>query len=99
MTNMAALGAYVGGKGIVSLDSVVLALRRMIPEHRKELLGGQRRGAAQGRGIREQPIINKLGRRVSQIPPHPPLSPVAGERARVRGLISILKIRVICVQE
>jgi 2-oxoglutarate ferredoxin oxidoreductase subunit gamma len=38
VTNMAALGAYVAGKGIVSLDSVVVALRRMIPEHRKELL-------------------------------------------------------------
>jgi 2-oxoglutarate ferredoxin oxidoreductase subunit gamma len=38
VTNMAALGAYVGGKGIVSLESVLVALRRMIPEHRKELL-------------------------------------------------------------
>ncbi len=38
VTNMAALGAYVGGKGVVSLESVIVALRRMIPEHRKELL-------------------------------------------------------------
>ena len=38
MTNMAALGAYVAGRGIVSLDSVTIALRRMIPEHRRELL-------------------------------------------------------------
>jgi 2-oxoglutarate ferredoxin oxidoreductase subunit gamma len=38
VTNMAALGAYVAGRGIVSMDSVIIALRRMIPEHRKELL-------------------------------------------------------------
>jgi len=38
VTNMAALGAYVAGRGVVSLDSVIIALRRMIPEHRKELL-------------------------------------------------------------
>jgi 2-oxoglutarate ferredoxin oxidoreductase subunit gamma len=38
VTNMAALGAYVGAKGIVSLEAVVVALRRLIPEHRKELL-------------------------------------------------------------
>ncbi len=49
MTNMAALGAYVAGRGVVSLDSVIVALRRMIPEHRKELLAvneeALRRGA------------------------------------------------------
>jgi 2-oxoglutarate ferredoxin oxidoreductase subunit gamma len=49
VTNMAALGAYVAGRGIVSLDSVIIALRRMIPEHRKELLAvnteALRRGA------------------------------------------------------
>ena len=49
VTNMAALGAYVAGRGIVSLDSVTIALRRMIPEHRKELLAvneeALRRGA------------------------------------------------------
>jgi 2-oxoglutarate ferredoxin oxidoreductase subunit gamma len=49
VTNMAALGAYVAGRGIVSLDSVLIALRRMIPEHRKELLAvneeALRRGA------------------------------------------------------
>jgi 2-oxoglutarate ferredoxin oxidoreductase subunit gamma len=38
VTNMAALGAYVGAKNVVSLDSVIQALRRMIPAHRKELL-------------------------------------------------------------
>ena len=38
VTNMAALGAYVGAKRIISLESVIAALRRMIPEHRKELL-------------------------------------------------------------
>jgi len=38
VTNMAALGAYVRAKEIVALDSVIIALRRMIPEHRKELL-------------------------------------------------------------
>ncbi len=49
VTNMAALGAYVVGRGVVSLDSVLIALRRMIPEHRKELLSvneeALRRGA------------------------------------------------------
>ena len=49
VTNMAALGAYVAGREIVSLDSVIIALRRMIPEHRKELLAvnaeALRRGA------------------------------------------------------
>jgi 2-oxoglutarate ferredoxin oxidoreductase subunit gamma len=39
VTNMAALGAYVGGRKVVSLDSVVLALKRLIPAHRQELLG------------------------------------------------------------
>jgi 2-oxoglutarate ferredoxin oxidoreductase subunit gamma len=38
VTNMAALGAYVAAKQVVSLKSVILALRKMIPEHRKELL-------------------------------------------------------------
>jgi 2-oxoglutarate ferredoxin oxidoreductase subunit gamma len=38
VTNMAALGAYVGAKKIVSIESVIHALRRMIPAHRKELL-------------------------------------------------------------
>ena len=49
VTNMAALGAYVAGTGVVSLDSVVIALRRMIPEHRKDMLAvneeALRRGA------------------------------------------------------
>jgi 2-oxoglutarate ferredoxin oxidoreductase subunit gamma len=35
---MAALGAYVGAKKVVSLDSVIHALQRMIPAHRHELL-------------------------------------------------------------
>jgi 2-oxoglutarate ferredoxin oxidoreductase subunit gamma len=38
VTNMAALGAYVGATSVVSLESVIQALRRMIPAHRKELL-------------------------------------------------------------
>ena len=38
VTNMAALGAYLKARGVVSLESVIIALRRMIPEHRKELL-------------------------------------------------------------
>jgi 2-oxoglutarate ferredoxin oxidoreductase subunit gamma len=54
VTNMAALGAYVGGKGIVSLESLLVALRRMIPEHRKELLAvneeALKRGAAVATG-------------------------------------------------
>jgi 2-oxoglutarate ferredoxin oxidoreductase subunit gamma len=49
VTNMAALGAYAAGREVVSLDSVIIALRRMIPEHRKELLSvneeALRRGA------------------------------------------------------
>lgn len=49
VTNMAALGAYVAGRGVVSLDAVIIALRRMIPEHRKQLLAvneeALRRGA------------------------------------------------------
>jgi hypothetical protein len=39
----------VGGREVVSLDSVIVALRRMIPEHRQELLAvneeALRRGA------------------------------------------------------
>ncbi|MBI5969044.1 MAG: 2-oxoacid:acceptor oxidoreductase family protein [Deltaproteobacteria bacterium] len=54
VTNMAALGAYIGGKRVVSLESVILALRRMIPEHRKELLvvneKALRRGAEEAAG-------------------------------------------------
>ena len=50
VTNMAALGAYVAGKSVVSLDSIIVALRRMIPEHRKELVAvneeALRRGAS-----------------------------------------------------
>ena len=49
VTNMAALGAYVARRGVVSLEAVIIALRRMIPEHRKELLAvneeALRRGA------------------------------------------------------
>jgi len=49
VTNLAALGAYVAGTSVVSLDSVLIALRRMIPDHRKELLAvneeALRRGA------------------------------------------------------
>jgi 2-oxoglutarate ferredoxin oxidoreductase subunit gamma len=38
VTNMAALGAYVGAKKVVAIESVIRALQRMIPAHRKELL-------------------------------------------------------------
>jgi 2-oxoglutarate ferredoxin oxidoreductase subunit gamma len=48
VTNMAALGAYVGARRIVSLDSVLQALRRMIPEHRKELLSVNEEALRQG---------------------------------------------------
>jgi 2-oxoglutarate ferredoxin oxidoreductase subunit gamma len=50
VTNLAALGAYVGGKRTVCLESVIVALRRMIPVHRKELIAvneeALRRGSA-----------------------------------------------------
>ncbi len=48
VTNMAALGAYVKAKRVVSLDSVILALRRMIPEHRKELLSANEQALRKG---------------------------------------------------
>jgi 2-oxoglutarate ferredoxin oxidoreductase subunit gamma len=48
VTNMAALGAYVGGRKVVSLDSVVLALKRLIPAHRKELLGANETALRRG---------------------------------------------------
>ncbi len=48
VTNMAALGAYVGGKGVVSLESVLAALRQMIPEHRRELLAVNEEALRQG---------------------------------------------------
>ena len=51
VANMAALGAYVGAKGIVSLESVMAALRRMIPEHRKELLAVNETALRQGAGV------------------------------------------------
>jgi 2-oxoglutarate ferredoxin oxidoreductase subunit gamma len=54
VTNMAALGAYIGGRGLVSFETVKVALRRMIPEHRKELLAvneeALRRGAEAAAG-------------------------------------------------
>jgi 2-oxoglutarate ferredoxin oxidoreductase subunit gamma len=54
VTNLAALGAYVGARGVVPLEAVKAALRRMIPEHRKELLAvneeALRRGAAAAAG-------------------------------------------------
>jgi len=50
VANMAALGAYVGGKRTVCLESMIVALHRMIPVHRKELLSvneeALRRGSA-----------------------------------------------------
>jgi len=51
VANMAALGAYVGAKGIVSLESVMAGLRRMIPEHRKELLAVNETALRQGAGV------------------------------------------------
>jgi len=48
VSNMAALGAYVGGKGVVSLESVILALRQMIPEHRKEMLAVNEKALRRG---------------------------------------------------
>ncbi len=48
VANMAALGAYVGSRRIVSLDSVVGALRKMIPEHRQELLSVNEEALRQG---------------------------------------------------
>jgi len=49
VTNMAALGAYVAFRGVVSLDSVIIALKQMIPEHRRQMLAvneeALRRGA------------------------------------------------------
>ncbi len=54
VTNMAALGAYVAGMKVVALDSVLMALKRLIPEHRKELLAmneeALRKGAEVARG-------------------------------------------------
>lgn len=51
VTNMAALGAYVGGRGVVSLESVIIALRRMIPEHRKEMLEVNEEALRRGAGV------------------------------------------------
>ncbi|MFH1758022.1 MAG: 2-oxoacid:acceptor oxidoreductase family protein [Pseudomonadota bacterium] len=48
VTNMAALGAYVEGRGVVSLESVIVALRRMIPEHRQELLAVNEKALRKG---------------------------------------------------
>jgi len=38
----------VAGKSVVSLDSVLVALRRMIPEHRKELLAVNEKALRRG---------------------------------------------------
>lgn len=48
VTNMAALGAYVGAQKTVSLESVLQALRKMIPAHRKELLSVNEAALRQG---------------------------------------------------
>jgi 2-oxoglutarate ferredoxin oxidoreductase subunit gamma len=48
VTNMAALGAYVGAKKTVSLESALQALRKMIPAHRKELLSVNEAALRQG---------------------------------------------------
>jgi 2-oxoglutarate ferredoxin oxidoreductase subunit gamma len=55
VTNLAALGAYVAFRKVVSLESVLIALKRMIPEHRKQLLvvneEALRRGAETVKGV------------------------------------------------
>jgi 2-oxoglutarate ferredoxin oxidoreductase subunit gamma len=38
VANMAALGGYLAGKKFISLDSLIIALQRMIPAHRQDLL-------------------------------------------------------------
>lgn len=48
VTNMAALGAYVAGRKIVALESVLAALRRMIPEHRRDLLTANQEALRKG---------------------------------------------------
>jgi 2-oxoglutarate ferredoxin oxidoreductase subunit gamma len=48
VTNMAALGAYVAGKAVVSLDSVIVALRRMILEHWKDMLAVNEKALRRG---------------------------------------------------
>ena len=48
VTNMAALGAYVAGRKIVALESVLIALRRMIPEHRRDLLAANQEALCKG---------------------------------------------------
>jgi 2-oxoglutarate ferredoxin oxidoreductase subunit gamma len=51
VSNMAALGAYVAGKRVVSLESVILALRQMIPEHRKELMAANEEALKRGSAV------------------------------------------------
>ncbi len=48
VTNLAALGAYVGARKVVSLESVLMALKRMIPAHRKELLSVNEKALRKG---------------------------------------------------
>ena len=46
--NMAALGAYLAGKRFVSLDSLTIALRRMIPARRHELIAVNEKALRRG---------------------------------------------------
>lgn len=48
VTNMAALGAYIMAKKIVSLKAAIAALPRMIPAHRQELLPINEKALRQG---------------------------------------------------
>ncbi|MGQ9695935.1 MAG: 2-oxoacid:acceptor oxidoreductase family protein [Thermodesulfobacteriota bacterium] len=48
VTNMGALGAYIMAKKIVSLESAIAALPRMIPAHRQELLPINEKALRQG---------------------------------------------------
>jgi 2-oxoglutarate ferredoxin oxidoreductase subunit gamma len=57
VANMVALGAYVGARRIVSLDSVLRALRKMMPEHRKDLLATNEEALRQGAEIGRKQIF------------------------------------------
>ncbi len=48
VTNMAALGAYIITKNIVSLETAISALAKMIPAHRQELLPINEKALRQG---------------------------------------------------
>lgn len=48
VTNMAALGAYITAKKIVSLEAAIAALSKIIPKHRQELLPINEKALRQG---------------------------------------------------